>query len=60
MSRGDDVLYSLTRRDVEEFAGRELTDDEAERFRETFPLTTVDQCVYGWLEGLEWHRGALR
>lgn len=49
----DEILFSITRKDVEEYAGRPLTDDEAELFRETFPLTSVDQCISGWLEGLE-------
>jgi hypothetical protein len=47
----DPILYSITRRDLDEHAGRKVTDDEADSFIETFHLTSVNECIGGWLEG---------
>lgn len=50
-----EILYYLTRKDVEEYAGRPLTHEEAEDFTNAFPNTSVDQCISGCLEGLNVH-----
>lgn len=49
----DEALWSAYRSTVEERAGRPLTDDEAARFADTFGLTSVIECIDGWLDGAD-------
>lgn len=47
---GGQVLYAVTRGDVEERAGRPVTDDEADRIGRAIEHSTVSECVEGAVE----------
>lgn len=47
---GGDVLYSITRADVEDLAGRSVTDTEAERIARAIEHSTVGECVAAAVE----------
>lgn len=51
-TRDSRPAWTITRQDLAEQVGRDLTDDEVERFAEHLPLTTVDQCVTAVLDSL--------